>query len=378
LGFRILNLIPINILFLIYGLERGGAELRLLDFARYFPEDVKIHFCVTTDNLALLPYFQECTENIQVIPIGKSYLSANKVWKLFKYVKANRIPVINSFDLKDLVISTAIRLLSGTKVKAVFHSVNMLHHYHRRHKALFWVLIKLNDAVICNSTQSKDLMRRFHVPHKRVRVINNGIDTNRFVKTDNDTQNSRKKYNLETNVIVLGTIANFRKIKNYPFLLRAFQILTQKKPYLRLICVGGGYLLNGIKAMAKKYGIDQKMLFVGYSDDVVEYLSLMDIFVLCSLREGFPNVLLQAMSMELPVITSDVGGCPEIIDNMTNGILYPSNDLDNFIEAVEMLIEDMNFASKLGVNARRTVVEKFSLNRMVKDYITFFRELSKF
>ena len=87
------------------------------------------------------------------------------------------------------------------------------------------------------------------------------------------------------------------------------------------------------------------MIFTGYSKDVAEYLSLMNIFVLCSLQEGLPNVLLQAMSMEIPVISSDVGGCPEIIDNMANGILYPSNHLEKFIEAVEMLIEDRNFAS---------------------------------
>ena len=100
----------------------------------------------------------------------------------------------------------------------------------------------------------------------------------------------------------------------------------------------------------------------------------MDIFVLCSTREGFPNVLLQAMSMKLPVVSADVGGCSEIIDHRSNGILYPSNDLDKFIESVEMLTEDGSFASRLGINARRTVVQNFSLDRMIKDYSEFYRE----
>ena len=141
---------------------------------------------------------------------------------------------------------------------------------------------------------------------------------------------------------------------------------------MRLICVGGGYLLDEMKEMARSYGLEKNLIFTGYSKNVAEYLSLMNIFVLCSLQEGLPNVLLQAMSMEIPVISSNVGGCSEIIDNMTNGILYPSNNLEKFIEAVEMLIEDRNFASKLGANARRTVEEKFSLDRMIEEYTRFF------
>ena len=82
------------------------------------------------------------------------------------------------------------------------------------------------------------------------------------------------------------------------------------------------------------------------------------------------------MSMEIPVVASNVGGCPEIVNNMKNGILYPSNHLEKFIEAVEILIEDRNFASKLGANARRTVEEKFSLDRMIQDYSTFYRKLA--
>jgi glycosyltransferase involved in cell wall biosynthesis len=366
----------INLLFIIYGLERGGSELRLLDFARYFPDNIKVHICVTTDNLSLLSHFQKCCANIQIIPIARGYLEFNKIWRIFKYVKANHISNINSFDLKGLVISTVIRLLLRSKVKAVFHSVDLLHHFHWPQKALLWVLLKFNDAVICNSKQSKFLMRTSYNFNKNIRIINNGININHFNKISNHDRHLKEKYNLKENVIVLGTIANFREIKNYPFLLRAFQILAKKRLHLKLICVGGGYLLNEIKAMAREYGIEQKILFTDYSDDVVKYLSLMDIFVLCSLREGLPNVLLQAMSMEIPIVSSNVGGCSEIINNMTNGILYPSNDLDKFIEAVEMLIESKRFAFRLSINARKTVEEKFSLNRMIENYTAFYKELS--
>ena len=160
--------------------------------------------------------------------------------------------------------------------------------------------------------------------------------------------------------------------------MNAFRILFQRNRNLKLICVGGGSYLSDIKRMALKYHLEKAVIFTGYSPHVVEYLSLMDVFVLCSLKEGFPNVLLQAMTMSLPVVSANVGGCSEIIDHMKNGILYPSNDLGEFIETIETLTTDTAFASRLGANAKRTVEEKFSLDRMIKEYATFYNELSGF
>jgi len=351
--------------------------LRLLDFARHFPPDIKIHICVTSKNLSLPPKFLQCNANIQVVPVSKGYLELNKALRIYRYVKIKSISVINSFGLKELFLSVALKAFAGWKLKIVYHSVELLQHYGFLQKAFLGLLLKLANVVLFNSEQSRKIMKCFSMPEKKIAVIKNGIDTNNFRRTSYDNQDFRTKYGLGNSEIVLGTIANFRKEKNYPFLLSAFRILSQRHANLRLICVGGGYLLDEMKELSRSYGLENDVIFTGYSKDVAKYLSLMDIFVLCSLREGFPNALLQAMSMEIPVVSSNVGGCSEIIDNMTNGILYPSNTLDKFIEAVEMLLGDKNFASRLGANARRTVEEKFSLNRMIEDYFKFYRELSR-
>ena len=350
--------------------------MRLLDFAKHFPSDIKMHICVTSENLSLLPDFMQLNANIQVVPVSKGYLELNKAWTIFKYARANRISIINSFGLKELLLSVALKAFSRWKLKTVHHSVDMLHHYGSLQKKLLRFLLKSNKAILCNSEHSMKLMKSFSVSDDKIAVIKNGIDTNNLRRSLYTNQDLEMKHGLRNNEFVLGTIANFRTVKNYPFLINAFRILLQKYANLRLICVGGGYLLDEIKEVSRSYGLEKKLIFTGYSKDVAKYLSLMNIFVLCSLQEGLPNVLLQAMSMEIPVIASDVGGCPEIIDNMRNGILYPSNNLDKFIEAVEMLIEDGKFASILAANARRTVEKNFSLDRMIQDYSKFYRELA--
>jgi glycosyltransferase involved in cell wall biosynthesis len=367
---------PINIIFIIYDLEPGGPELRLLDFAKHFPSDIKMHICVTSENLTLLPDFLEFHSDIQIVPVSKGYLELNRAWEIYKYVKINHISVINTFGLKELFLSVAIKAFSGWKLKTVHHSVDLLHNYCFRQRILHGILLKSTNTVLCNSKQSMKLIKGFLVPEDKIAVIKNGINTKDFIKNSDTNESFKKLFGWGNSEIILGTIANFRGEKNYPFLINAFRILLQKHPNLRLICVGGGHLFEEMKETIRSYGLEKEVILTGYSKNVSEYLSLMDIFVFCSLQEGLPNAILQAMSMEHPVIASEVGGCPEIIDNMTNGILYPSNKLEKFTGAVEMLLDDKNFASKLGANARRTVEKKFSLNRMIEEYTEFYQNLS--
>ena len=368
----------IKILFLIYDLDLGGPELRLLDFQKHFPGDLRIYFCVTSKNLALLPEFLEAGANVHVEPIAKSYLELNKVWKIYKHIMKNNISIVNSFDLKELILATAIKGMSGWRIKTVHHSVDLLHHYAIRQKIFLLILLTLTNKVICNSKKSHQLVRKFFVPKRKISIIRNGIDINFFTKTIPQPDELRKTHGIGKDDFVLGTIANFRKIKNYPFLIHAFKILFQRNKKLKLICVGGGYHLPDIKRMVLEYHLENAVIFTGHSRHVIDYLSLMDVFFLCSLKEGFPNVLLQAMAMSLPVVASDVGGCSEIIDHMKNGMLYPSNDLAKFIETIELLTTDTSFAKKLGDSANQTVEEKFSLDGMVKKYSNFYNALSRF
>jgi glycosyltransferase involved in cell wall biosynthesis len=370
--------ISINVLFLIYDLERGGPEMRLLDLQKNSPAYVKMYFCVTSRNLALLTEFLEADARVFVEPVGKGYLELNKIWNIYKYVMMNHISILNSFGLKELFLSIAIKVMTFWKIKTVHHSVNLLHNYGTFHKIFLLILLKLTDKVLCNSEKSHTLMRTFFVPERKLSIIRNGIDIDFFKKSISHAKSFREINGITKDNFVLGTVANFRKVKNYPFLMKAFRILFRRNKDLKLICVGDGYYLSDIKRMALEYDLERAVIFTGRSRHVAEYLSTMDVFVLCSSKEGFPNVLLQAMSVGLPVVSADVGGCGEIITHMKNGILYPSNDLGKFIEAVERLKTEPDFANRLGSNAKRSIKENLSLDRMIKEYTIFYYDLSGF
>jgi len=368
---------PNNILFFLNGLGRGGTEMRLLDFTRYFPKDLKIFICVTGKDLALLKEFQEQSIDIKVIPIKKSYLEFNKINDVYRYIQINNITIINVFNIKELFVAELLKLLKDRKLKIIYNVVHPFVAYDIKQKLVLRFLLKFVDIFICNSYETKRCIWDTYLSEDKVKLIYNGIDTSYFNRNRFKNPKLRENLGIDNSAIVIGTMANFRKEKNYPFLLKAFKILLRKYPNLILLCVGGGKYLDKTRSIARKYDLDRKVVFSGYQNNPAEYLYIMDIFVLTSLYEGFPNALLQAMSMELPVITSAVGGCKEIINNLNDGILFRSNDLDDFIRGISYLIEDKEFAAELAHNARIKIEEKFSLKSMTENYVEFYRRVTQ-
>ena len=211
-----MKLNPVNILFIIYDLERGGPELRLLDFARYFPPEIKIHICVTSEDLELLKDFQSFGVDIMVAPIQKVYLSIRKIRAILRYVKSNQITVINAFDLKGLIISILIKILVRFHLKIVYHHVTSLIEFSRGQLIWFLGLVKCCYASICNSRYSERDLQKF-VPRCRIHTIYNGVD-NAIYKRDGQTRSAiRSQLNIKKNEIILGIVANFRKQKKLSF-----------------------------------------------------------------------------------------------------------------------------------------------------------------
>lgn len=361
-----------DLLFIIYDLERGGPEMRLLDLARNFPPDLRMFICVTSRMLSLRRYFEETGVGMAVVPIGRAYLEPGRVGEVVSLVRRNRFAVVNTYDLKGLMLALCIRAFSGVRVRVVHHVVDLLHNYSPRQKRLLRLLLRPVHRVVCNSAASVRMIENRFAPPEKIVLIHNGVDIAAFggcAARDPGQEATGGE-------IVIGTVANFREEKNYPFLLAAFERLLERYPRARLHCVGGGPLLEETRERARRMGIAERVVFTGYTEDVAGSLARMDLFVLCSRLEGFPNVLVQAMSMGIPVIASAVGGCLEIVEDGEDGLLFPAGDTDAFLRAVEHLLDDRGRAATMAAKGRAKVEREFSLPRMVEKYAKFYRELT--
>lgn len=231
------------------------------------------------------------------------------------------------------------------------------------------------DRVICcsHAVEERTLAREWIAPEK-VLTIHNGVDFGRYARPLDGTV-IRREFNLPASVPLIGTVANFSEEKGYPFLLEAARVVLAKHSQVRFLFVGFGPLADEIRARAEEIPGHERIIFAGARSDIAELLAAMDIFVLASIREGFPNVLLEAMAACKPVVATKVGGIPELVDSGRDGFLVPPQNGEALAKAVLALVQDPERARRFGREARIKIERGFSLERMVDEYESLYLSL---
>lgn len=237
------------------------------------------------------------------------------------------------------------------------------------------------DIIFTVNQEDKDYLLEHHIK-KSDKIINiNSVGVNIDVFNPNsinqDRKNSiRKELNIQNNPII-GFVGRMIKEKGILELLEAF-VQVRKKIPCQLLLVGSAELgerdestLKAIKKYISDKGLGKDIIMPGHREDIPELLSIMDIFVLPSYREGMPVSLLEAMAMELPVVATDIRGCKEEVDE-NSGILIPKGDIDSLIKALDYLLQNPDIAKAKGINGRKRVCSLFTIEESVKRQIQSF------
>ena len=171
---------------------------------------------------------------------------------------------------------------------------------------------------------------------------------------------------------VLVTIGRLTEQKGHRYLLQALPGLLNTWPQLCCLFVGEGELQEALQRMATELGVERACRFVGVRADIADILASADLFVLPSLSEGFPFVLLEALAMGCPVVASRVNGIPELIEEGKTGLLVPARDLQALALAIQELLNDPVAASRMGAAGRTVVREQCTADRMVANTTAIF------
>lgn len=236
---------------------------------------------------------------------------------------------------------------------------------------IFWRLA--NQILTVSYEHSKELCQRIGFNIEKIKVIPNGVDTNRFY-TNKTNVYLRERLNFQQNDIVIGSVGRLVAVKNQSLLIKAFSIIVQKHSNVKLILVGDGPLKNVLQKRAKEYGLSSNIQFLGKRYDIPEIMASMDIFSLTSDSEGMSNTILEAMSSGLPVIATNVGGNKELIYQNATGILVPPKDVYALANALSYVIINKDIRKKMGRSGRKRAVEKFSIEEMVHGYEKLYME----
>lgn len=198
-------------------------------------------------------------------------------------------------------------------------------------------------------------------------LIRNGIDPSRFLETDILKKAGKElKRKLKLDPPIVGTVARLHRQKGVFFLLQAAAEIHRGAPAAKIVVVGGGPLERSLRRQAQKLRLHRIFILLGERPDAHELLSLFDVFVLPSLWEGLPLVLLEAAAMRKPMVATDIDGVREVLRDGESGLLVPPADPAALAEAVLRLLRDKDFAARLAERARTTIPPRFQLSVMVE------------
>jgi len=173
---------------------------------------------------------------------------------------------------------------------------------------------------------------------------------------------------------ILMYASNFRPVKNIPTVLHVFAEV-RKRLDAKLVMIGDGPEKAGAEQRARELGLQRDVLFLGNQDCMEELLPLADVFLLPSSSESFGLVALEAMSAGVPVVASNIGGLPEVIEHGSTGFLNEPGDVDGLVTSALHLLTHESARRTMGRNARRVARERFSVDEMVGRYVGVYESL---
>lgn len=213
------------------------------------------------------------------------------------------------------------------------------------------------------------------IPAHKVVTIHNGVDTARFSPAD--SSEAREALGLPIGATVIGTIGRLDPVKDQAGLIEAFSGLAESGSSPILAIVGEGPSRPALEEQILRRGLSQRVRLFGERRDVATALRAFDVFVLPSRAEGMSNTILEAMASGLPVVATDVGGNPELVEPETTGRLVPPGDPHALEAALRGYVADAYLRRSQGKAGRERVIQQFSLDRMAQAHAGLYGSLCR-
>lgn len=239
-----------------------------------------------------------------------------------------------------------------------------------------WSLPVADRLVTVCHAFAEELASNTGVPIAKISVQHNSIRARRAASPA-DAQALRLKLGIGTGESVLLAVGRLSKEKAHVDLVAAFARLRETNHELgcKLIIVGGGPERGMLEAAARSRGIHADVIFTGQVNDVQPFYAAADVFVLPSHSEGSPNVLLEAMAANLPIVATAVGGVPEIVENNESALLVPANDPNAMAAAIARLLREEDLGRRLTTNAAELVASRYAPGQYVRSLAEIYLEV---
>ncbi|MBU1086344.1 MAG: glycosyltransferase [Candidatus Omnitrophica bacterium] len=290
--------------------------------------------------------------------------------KLCQKFKTNKIDIAHTHGYTATTIGRLTAFFAGVKV-IIAHIHSTYYNYNKKQLFIEKIFSLFTKKIICCSKAVADFVRKNeNIDPRKIQVIYNGIDVNKFEVVSSVKKQENKRF-------TIGCVASLVEHKGHKYLLEAAkEVLGALPDKVRFMLVGDGVLRQQLEEQARTLGIAEYVSFMGNVKNIEALIGTFDIGVLPSCeREGLGLALLEAMAGGIPVIGTNVGGIPEIIENKKNGILVKPYDSKSIAQAIIAMCNDWPRTKTMGEKARLTVEKKFSKEGMLKAITKLYLEL---
>ncbi len=293
-------------------------------------------------------------------------------------VRERQIDIIHSHDYKTDLLAFIVAKRTGAALLTTAHgwtghSAKERWGYYPAHKRF----LSRFPLVLAVSSEIRGELLRHGARPDRVRTLLNGIDPDVFVRRRDRERQVRAHYGIPEDAFVVGAVGRLEPQKRFDLLIEAFHTVRARYPASRLLIAGDGSLRESLAAQIAAEGIGDSCRLLGQVDDIVGFHHALDLFVQSSIYEGTPNVVLEAMALETPLVATDVGGTEELCVPDVHGIIVPPQDVAALSAAMRNAAGDAAGRRRRAEAARSRVVEHLSFSRRVRALDDIYEELAE-
>lgn len=306
------------------------------------------------------------------------------LFQLMRFIRKNKYDIVHTHSTKAGILGRIAAWMARTPIIIHHNHANPFHRFQNAIKQKFYKLAEKFAGYFCHKIFSVtqtivDEMVQYNLaPKEKFEVIRSGFDTSIFSNFDSSNDSRTKaKYGINEENVVIGKIARLSYVKGHIYLLEAFIKVLVKVPNAKLVLIGSGDKKDELTDFVEKNNLSDKVIFTGLIPpaEIPSMISILDIVAHTALLEGLPRVFTQSMLMGKPVISFDLDGAHEVIDDGKNGYLVEPLNIDMLAEKIIDLASDINKAREFGEYARNNIKYDFSIEAMVENNHRLYQQL---
>lgn len=371
-----------RIALLIDSLGLGGAERLLTIYLQHFDTsrfEPRVCALQTRNDNPIAADIQRLGIPVDQVPVPH-LRDLGAIPRLRSYLRRHKIDLLHTqLEFSDTLGSIAAKL-AGIPTVTTLHTFDAPEEGTRlywRLKLRWWVMRHFCDRVLAVSEGTRQHhLHMGRLSPQKVVTLYNGIDLTRFTPvTPAERQATRAEFGIPPDAPLLTTVAVLRPPKGIQFMIEAMPAILNTAPQTRYLIVGDGQHRDTLQTLAHTRGVAGRVIFAGTRHDIPRLLAAADAFVLPTLTEALPTVLAEAMAAQKPIIASNVGGVPEMVEHGRNGLLLSPAEPDQLAKACLQLVQNPQQAQAMGAAGRQIVEEKFNITRHVQQLGDIYQEV---